>query len=202
MARTGRIGILAYGSLISDPGAEIERLLVTRIETTTPFAVEYARYSGSRGGAPTVSPVSEGIPVRAVVLELSLPSSDLQVAKNMLFRRETHSEGSGRPYIKSQNPRGVLVCALPGFCGLDYALYTDFNSGGKIERPEPRELAKAAIRSVKTAKPDEDGISYLRDLIDLNVITALTPAYRDAVLELTKSATLTEALNATRTSKG
>src|SRR5262249_52648561 len=50
------IGILAYGSLINDPGVEIEPLIVERISTRTPFPVEYARLSKSRGGGPTVVP--------------------------------------------------------------------------------------------------------------------------------------------------
>lgn len=65
------IGILAYGSLISDLGTEIGPLIVRQISTTTPFPVEYARLSQTRGGAPTVVPHSFGNPVKAEVLVLS-----------------------------------------------------------------------------------------------------------------------------------
>lgn len=58
-----RIGILAYGSLIKEPGVEIEPLIVERIPTQTPFMVEYARLSQSRGGGPTVIPHTSGNPV-------------------------------------------------------------------------------------------------------------------------------------------
>jgi len=56
-----RIGILAFGSLLDDPGAEISRLIERRIEpVTTPFKVEFARASISRDGAPTLVPVDQG----------------------------------------------------------------------------------------------------------------------------------------------
>jgi len=67
------IGILAYGSLITHPGQEIESVLDHVIpDVMTPFPVEYARRSRSRAGAPTLVPVSAGCgtPVNAVVLVL------------------------------------------------------------------------------------------------------------------------------------
>jgi hypothetical protein len=47
------VGILTYGSLIGDPGPEIEEVRTRTIEgLTTPFSVEFARMSGkTRGGA-------------------------------------------------------------------------------------------------------------------------------------------------------
>jgi hypothetical protein len=67
------IGILAYGSLIADPGSEIGPLIARRIQTVTPFSVEYARLSGkTRGGAPTVVPHAAGCPVKAEVLVLPM----------------------------------------------------------------------------------------------------------------------------------
>jgi len=67
------IGILAYGSLITHPGQEIESVLDHVIpDVMTPFPVEYARKSGTRDGAPTLVPVpiGGGTPVKAVVLVL------------------------------------------------------------------------------------------------------------------------------------
>jgi len=50
-----QIGILAFGSLIQDPGPELEPRIVMRIKTLTPFPVEYARISRTtRGGCRTV----------------------------------------------------------------------------------------------------------------------------------------------------
>src|SRR5207302_1355175 len=46
-----KIGILAFGSLIGDPGDELKPKIAMRIKTKTPFGVEYGRYSGqTRGG--------------------------------------------------------------------------------------------------------------------------------------------------------
>ncbi len=138
-----RIGILAYGSLISDPGIELGPQIADRIPTSTPFPVEYGRYSNSRGGGPTVVPHSSGEPVRAEVLVLKETVS-LGDAKDMLWRRETRNEGTRRNYVASSQPGRVLVSDKPGFHDLDHVLYTDFNESGKIPNPNPKQLANAA----------------------------------------------------------
>jgi len=52
---------LAYGSLIDDPGSEIQPVIARLIEgVETPFKVEFARSSEKRDGAPTLVPVKEG----------------------------------------------------------------------------------------------------------------------------------------------
>ena len=194
------IGILAYGSLIGDPGTEINLLIVRRIQTTTPFPVEYARLSRRRGGAPTVVPYSSGRLVKAVVLVLpdSIPLKD---AKSLLYRRETRGEGLGQIYPESTSPNAVLIRDEPGFCGLDHVLYTDFNAGGKLSDPDPRALAKAAVNSVAIAPNGRDGISYLMDLTNAGVVTGLTPRYQEEILALTGSASLAEALVLVRARK-
>lgn len=50
------VGILAYGSLISDPGTEICAVIMRRIPTMTPFPVEYGRFSATRGALPPSFP--------------------------------------------------------------------------------------------------------------------------------------------------
>ncbi len=87
------VGILAYGSLISDPGIEIHPQIVRRVPTTTPFPVEYARISEKRGGAPTVVPHSSGNPVKAEVLVLS-DSVLLAEAANLLWRRVLRNDAT------------------------------------------------------------------------------------------------------------
>ncbi|GAA4131236.1 hypothetical protein ACFFTN_26415 [Aminobacter aganoensis] len=61
----GAVGILAYGSLIGDPGAEIEPAITSRIACLTPFPVEFARQSRTRKGAPTLVPSERGASIRA-----------------------------------------------------------------------------------------------------------------------------------------
>ena len=188
---------MAYGSLISDPGIEIDPQIARRVPTTTPFPVEYARLSRKRGGAPTVVPHSSGIPVMAEVLVLS-DSVQLAEAKNLLWRRETRKEHSGQLYRESNSPNAVVIRDAPEFCGLDHVLYTDFNPKGKLENPDSRSLACAAIRSVAKASPGQDGISYLMSLIDVGVETALTLRYVAEILALTGTGSLAEALGLLR----
>lgn len=192
------IGILAYGSLISDPGAEIGPLIVRRLPTTTPFPAEYARLSGTRGGGPTVVPHSFSCPVKAEALVLP-DSVSFTDAMGLLWRRETRQERSDRVYPGSTSANAVVIRDEPGFCGLDHALYTDFNPGGKISEPEPRELAEAAINSVAEAVPGKDGVSYLMDIINAGVETAPAPRYVGHILALTGAASLAEALDSLRT---
>jgi len=186
------IGILAFGSVMSDPGKEICPLIVCRIPTETPFPIEFVRLSSKRGDAPTVAPHSSGNPVKAEVLVLS-DSVQIEEAKSLLWRRETRKEHSGKRYHKSSSPDAVLICDAPGFCGLGHVLYTDFNLDGKLENPDPHSLACAAIRSVSKASPGQDGISYLMNLIDWGVETSLTRQYENEILTMTGTDSLAEA---------
>src|SRR5213594_779953 len=92
-----KIGILAFGSLIGDPGAEIGPKIIMRIKTQTPFGVEYGRYSGkTRGGAPTLVPHAAGAPVSAEILVLEVVTA--AEARDLLWRRERRKEGTGETY--------------------------------------------------------------------------------------------------------
>src|SRR5947208_358364 len=64
------VGILAFGSLITDPGPELQPTIAMRIKTKSPFPVEYARISRTRGGAPTLVPHESGAPASAEILVL------------------------------------------------------------------------------------------------------------------------------------
>ncbi len=191
------IGILAYGSLIGDPGDEIGPVIKDRIPTETPFPVEYGRFSTStRGGAPTVVPHTSGKPVAAEILVLSSEVS-LDEAESMLWRRERRKEGSGEKYRRRTTRNAVLVEDSPNFHGIEHVLYTDFNTTGKISSPAPRVLAEAAVKSVFVAARGMDGISYLIDLTSKGVITELTEKYKEEILTLTHSNDLMEALQKT-----
>jgi len=93
------IGILAYGSIINNPGEEIESSIVNRIiNVMTPFKIEFARSSSTRKGAPTLIPVETGGKENiAQILVLDRNISE-QEAVDMLWRRETHQVGSGKKY--------------------------------------------------------------------------------------------------------
>ncbi len=189
-----KIGILAFGSLINDPGAELEPKIIMRLRAQTPFPVEYGRFSGNtRGGAPTLVPHHAGSRVEAEILVLddALGSSD---AMDMLWRRETRRIGSGEGYTEGASANSVLVRHVTDSPCVDDVLYTDFHAAGKIERPNAEELAKRAIQSVGSAHDGMDGISYLIGNLAAGIVTPLTPAYKAEILRQTNSESLEEAL--------
>ena len=188
----GNIGILVFGAVKMDPGVEIEPVIEKRIPTETPFPVEFGRYSRSRGNGPTVVPHPAGKPVDAEVLVLESTVS-LQQAKDMLFRREIDSVGSSQGYRESDKPTSMLIADKPGFCDLEHVLYVDFRPEGKLEKPDAKALAKAAVESVKWAPQTRDGIRYLMEWIVGGEATPLTAQYEKEILTLTGTASLADA---------
>jgi len=192
-----KIGILAYGSLITDPGAELLPLIQFRIKTETPFPVEYGRLSQSRGGAPTLVPHPAGAPVYAEILVLD-DSTSIEQVENILYRREIHQVGSDKTFTPRDDPARVQVREYHDAPCVETVLFTDFNDLGKIPTPAPEELAKKAIASVKIAGEGKDGITYLIQARDSEIDTRLTAAYVDQILILTGAKTLREALGRAR----
>jgi hypothetical protein len=191
-----QLGILAYGSLIKDPGTEIEPTIKLRLKTVTSFPVEYGRYSGkTRGGAPTVVKHDKGGPVAAELLILD-DGISFEEARNMLWRRERRKEGSGETYVEDQSPNSVLVREVTDNPCVERILYTDFRPEGKIAMPDAVALAKAAIKSVKAADKGKDGITYLIDNLEAGIDTPRTREYVTEILRITKTETLQEALKA------
>ena len=129
-----RLGILAYGSLIEEPGNEIKPIIRERIAgVETPFCIEFARSSSTRDGAPTVIPVENGgARVRATILVLE-ESTPTETAKDLLWRRETRNESTNNHYKKpvSPNPNSMVVEELAHFGGVETVLYTKL--GANIE---------------------------------------------------------------------
>ncbi|MCK4818234.1 hypothetical protein KA005_20865, partial [bacterium] len=183
-------------SLRDEPGCEIKAKIVERRCVTTPFPVEFARYSCSRGEAPTLVPVdSGGTKVKAEVLVLD-DSVTLEAAKSILWRRETHKTNRAARYKRPNQPgpNNVLIEKLRDFEGFERVIYTDFAPLGKIADPNSTELAEKAIESVAKAKPGQDGITYLMNAKKMGVVTPLISAYESKILRLTCTKTLDEAL--------
>jgi hypothetical protein len=193
-----KVGILAFGSLIHSPGEEIKAKTVMRMKTTTPFRVEYGRYSGkTRGGAPTLVPHPQGSPVVAEILVLD-DDITIEETTDMLWRRETGKIGTGETYARGTLPNSVLVERFGDDGCVETVLYTDFNTAGKIDHPTAAELAEHAIQSVTGAPEGKDGITYLADAISCGIETPLTSAYRDEILRRTGTMSLQEALKSAR----
>lgn len=190
---SSKVGILAYGSLIDDPGDEILQTLVRTVcGVCTPFSVEFARSSRTRGGGPTLIPVATGgASVRAAILVLD---TSVQKAMDMLWRRETRTSDLTKVYAEpppNQIDR-VRVEQLEGFAGIDLVIYTSI--GSNIEPLTPAHLADLAIASVARAPAGKDGISYLLAAKANGIVTALSGAYEAEILSKAGAATLSEAL--------
>jgi len=199
--RVRRVGILAYGSLLEEPGGELAPRIVERMPgTQTPFRIEFFRASPMRGGAPTVVPVENaGAAVRGTVLVLD-KSVSIEDARDLLWRRETRREGTAQRYREpvGTDPNQMLAVELPDFAGMDVVLYARF--GPTLSNPTPEELADLAIRSVGTEAGSKglDGISYLISLKRQGIATPLMPAYEQAVLRRVGATSLEDALAAIR----
>lgn len=195
------LGILAFGSLVADPGPELEPKIAMRITTTTDFPVEYGRYSGkTRGGAPTLVPHEAGAPVRGEILVLN-DVVTVAEATDVLWRRERRKYGSGETYAEGTSANSVVVRHIGDSPCVSNVLYTDFHAAGKIERPDAAELAARAIESVRAAEDGKDGISYLMSNLAAGIETPLTPAYRAEILRQTKTESLEEALTQVKSAR-
>lgn len=198
-----QIGILAYGSLIEDPGHELEPLVQqTMREVVTPFNVEFARSSRSRGCAPTLVPVNGyGNPVKAVILLLR-ETVDLETAKNLLWRRETRNENSKKTYANPKSPtkNQVVVELIENLHGVAKVIYTKI--GSNIESPTASELARLAIKSARTeaGANGKDGISYLLSIKRQGIKTPLMESYEAEILKKLGVNNLDDALRCVRQS--
>ena len=195
---------MAYGSLIDDPGCEIKAVISCKLNgVQTPFNVEFARSSSTRGGAPTLVPVEEGgAHVKAVILVLEEQVS-VDKAKDMLWRRETNQVCSSNSYKPSPNPGPNTVCIkeLRQFQNIEAVLYTSIKPN--IDGLTPRKLARLAIDSVcKTERGQKrDGISYLINVKSNGIRTPLTQEYEKEIKRQTETESLEEALEKLQSSQ-
>lgn len=192
-----KVGILAFGSLIGDPGKELLPKITMRIKTLTPFGVEYGRMSQTRGGAPTLVQHDAGAPVEGEILVLAETVS-VDEARNMLWRRERRIEGSGKTYVEEPGANKVLVRDWIDSPVVEHVLYTDFHAEDKIAEPQAEDLAKRAIESVKAAKEGLDGITYLKNNLASGVKTKLSADYEAEILKQTETRSLNEAITAAK----
>lgn len=189
-----KIGILAYGSLIDNPGKEIEPLIIERIECTTPFKVEYARKSKKRDFGPTLIPTENiGKKVKAIILVLK-DETDLNFAKSILWRRET---GKNEEYVHSDNPtvNKVQVKIINKLETIETVLYTSIgkNIDGDIN---PNKLSDLALKSIlkDAGKRGEDGVRYLLDNKKNGIITEFSEQYEKLILKKTECESLQDVI--------
>jgi hypothetical protein len=185
------IGILAFGSVLDEPGAELQKFIVQRIEgVETPFAVEFARSSRTRGGGPTLVPVTAGgaaVGARVLVLKDTV---DEELARDLLYRRETRQVGEPVSYRAAQ---AGWIHAIAPFANLSACFYAALEPN--IDPLTATRLADLALTSASGAAGAErrDGISYLTEQKRRGVVTPLMPAYEAEVLARTGGRDLADA---------
>ena len=192
-----RIGILAFGSLIDDPGSEISAAVDQQIEDViTPFKVEFVRKSTSRDGAPTLAPVDQGgAAVSGAILVLK-PSVTLQEATDMLWRRETRRLGTEAHYNPT-DPGDVEIRSEKNFGGVGEVIYAAPRANLQADG---KQLAALAIASALAATGDDhrDGINYLISVKKNGILTPLMDDYEKGILDLTEQTDLPAAFNRLR----
>lgn len=190
-----KIGILAFGSLIDDPGQELQNVIVDKRENVlTPFKIEYGRKSSKRGDAPTLIPVSNGgQKVNATLLILS-EEINLEEAKNRLYRREINEVETDKTYTKRKNPTPNQLVIKEYLNIEDVQICLTAKYGCNLTDITPEILADLAIKSFKSDEVEKrrDGISYLKNNIDNNIITPLTEDYKNVILKRMKAKSLEE----------
>lgn len=195
-----KIGILAFGSLIDNPGQEIKDLEITRINCETPFNIEFARISASRSDAPTLIPIqdnSKGKKTKATVIVLDEKIS-LDEAKSILWRRECHKTDKPQKFKEPKNPtsKNVLIGELRNFCEVDKVIYTYFLLQDEYKDLTSEKLAEHAIKSIlSTAGQEEkDGIRYLLSAVEHGIETEYSKEYEEHILRRTETNSLREAI--------
>lgn len=181
------IGILAYGSLVGDPGDELQPYVVRRIDVKTPFAIEFARSSGTRCGGPTLVRVTAGgAAVDASVLVLK-DTVDEELARDLLYRRETRRVG-----VSYRDAQTDWISTI-SLAGLSACVYTDLKPN--IDPLTVARLAQFAITSAARAAgaDKKDGISYLEEQKRRGLETPLMPGYEAEVLSQTGGRDLADA---------
>jgi hypothetical protein len=180
-----KIGVLAYGSLIDNPGNELNPLIVERINCVTPFKVEYARKSRTRGYAPTLIPYEKiGNYVNATILVLK-DDIKIETVKDFLWRRETGKIGGIERYseILKPTPNTVQIKEIKNLKNVQTVLYTSIekNIDGVINADILSDLAIKSILT-KAGEKKNDGIHYLLANKRNGIKTELSEEYEEQIL--------------------
>lgn len=172
---TRRLAVMAYGSLIVEPGPELESLIRARRPARTPFRVEYGRASARWGGGPVLVPHPEGSNVDGVLLLLR-DEVTLGEAVDVLARRE------------ATDPKHIVEAMLG--VGVT-ALVADLPRNLNDREMEPAALARRAIES--GAAGERNGVAYLRGALRAGIRTPRTLEYASEVCAQLGAGTLEQA---------
>jgi hypothetical protein len=131
-----------------------------------------------RGNGPTLVIHRSGGIVQGQLLVLDVSLDRINEVEEWLWAREGQPPRDGIRRMKWDGYGQVLYCDLESTLG-----EVDLN---------PQLLARFAIESV-CQQPERNAIKYLANNIEQGVITPLTFAYRDAVLNITGAVNLWQA---------
>ena len=163
-----RVAVMAYGSLLYDPGPDLGPLVQERIPRRTPFPVEYGRVSAKWGGGPVLVPHPDGGRVEGALLVLT-PACDLGRAVEALRVREGLAGPEGVVEVAAGDADLMVIAAsLPR----------------NLPLPDmtPPELARRAADSVVNGSLN--GVAYLRGALEAGIETPRSRAYAREILEL------------------
>lgn len=190
-----KIAILAYGSLVDNPGFEIRQQTVQIVKgVLTPFKVEYARKSISRNFAPTLTITNEtGSQVKASLFILDDDCS-IEFAKDILYRREGNFAGNLNE-VYYDDIDWLKIEEIQNFEGCHSVIYANFKRN--LDNISAVQLAELALRSAKRKDlidAGRDGVSYLLNNIKNEVITPITDDYKQIILNTLEVQNLDEAI--------
>ncbi|WP_417602546.1 hypothetical protein [Owenweeksia hongkongensis] len=195
-----KYGILAFGSLIDDPGEEIKELEIDRLDSVTPFKIEFARISSSRGKAPTLVPVKDeakGRKVKSKIIVMN-ESTSLNELKSILWRRECHITDKTKGFKRPEKPtsKHVLIGELENFYNVEKVIYTTFLPQKEYENLDPEKLADFALSSIlsKAGTDKIDGVRYLLSARESGIETEYSERYIKSLLSKTDTSSLQEAI--------
>jgi len=196
----GKIGILAFGSVMNRPDIEIESATAEIVDgIVTDFSIEFARSSDSRAKAPTLAVVTTGGATVKGKLFILKEVISLEEAQNILLRRENDKVGNKNE--KYTGPRTWMeIKEHSPSNGCEKIIYASMIQN--ITNPTAAELAKLAIESCKKHPMKNgsraDGIQYLSDMKQLGIKTPLTDQYEAEILKHLEVDSLEKALEKTK----
>jgi len=148
----------------------LDAVVVDRIKNVrTPFKIEFARKSRSRGYGPTLVRVDKG---------------GAEQSGTILVLKDDITVEEGRKILRERE-RGAPVEELHDFCGVETVLYADPHPN--IEKLGPKVLASLAIDSVRLADQGRDGITYLINTEEIGIATPFMQEYEKEVLQQTSA---------------
>ena len=178
-----KIAVYGYASILIDAGPDLQPLIVDRIPHPSPRPVEFARFSRTRGNAPALAFFARGGVVTGQILVLDLPDTE-----------EMRDKVSHSLWLREGRPPKAAIRTMSA-AGINTVFYMDLEPN--IPNPVPKLLAEFAIESVakcaEMGAMERNGIRYLRQCLEIGVVTPLSRAYEEAILNKLQAKDLTEA---------